>query len=697
MVFLSGLILLLLLAEPGAISAQDKYLVRTFTGHADRVNSVCLDPEGKYIISGSKDRTLKLWDISGKLRKTFEGHSDSVNSVCFSPDGKFIASGSSDKSVRLWGADGKPVRSMEAHKDSVMSVSFSPDSKYIASSSRDSTVKLWYINGNLESSAEAHIPYALSASFSPDRNYLVTAGYDRTLKLWNIQEKLLRPVLMKPFYGPLNYVNTACFSPDSLYIASAGGDNFITLWDLKGNSLRTFKGHDDSVNSLFFSPDGKYLISGSNDGTIRIWDIEGKLPGLVLGTHQGPVLSVSISADSGKIASSGSDKTVRLWDSRKLLNRISEIRALMKGGDEASVFHLAGNGTDPVDFIADYGIEALRIMNQYGMDSFEQIKKYGKEAVPLFDVYGTEAKALLNRYGSRIKEEIAKNLKKPGSSGITNDIKYLSRTGFTKANPDLINLLRSRNREIAGTSAEALVRLGEKRAVPALNNYLNTVLKETNLRPGEEKAGQIIGFLSRAGDWETTRTLMRFLNKGLYPVHAVSGLLEINDNSGLPVLFDNMQYISTNDLVKLTAMADKKGSMKYLLPAMDHKNETARVFSIRTVNTFSLGSTNRMRTERKYREILAGDASGQARSLAAEGLGLFGSWDSVRILTAAFGKDISEEVKLSCAAALLALRQDRKGEYLGFIRQLSLRTNDHRLSRKADVLLKNEASRKKRK
>ncbi|BAY27570.1 WD-40 repeat-containing protein [Calothrix sp. NIES-2100] len=100
-------------------------------------------PDGKTIASASFDRTVKLWDISGKLLKTLNGHSGSVNSVSFSPDGKTIASASSDSTVKLWDISGKLLKTLKGDSGFVFSVSFSPDGKTIASASSDSTVILW--------------------------------------------------------------------------------------------------------------------------------------------------------------------------------------------------------------------------------------------------------------------------------------------------------------------------------------------------------------------------------------------------------------------------------------------------------------------------------------------------------------------------------------------------------------------------
>jgi WD40 repeat protein len=75
----------------------------TFAGHTNPINTVAFSPDGKTILSGSGDTTIKLWNSeTGEVIRTFEGHTDSVNTVAFNPDGKTILSGSYDTTIKLW-------------------------------------------------------------------------------------------------------------------------------------------------------------------------------------------------------------------------------------------------------------------------------------------------------------------------------------------------------------------------------------------------------------------------------------------------------------------------------------------------------------------------------------------------------------------------------------------------------------------
>ena len=84
---------------------EDFNLVKTFNYHSDYVISVAFSVDGKWMASGSRDKTIKLYDMTdnnGTFVKSFDDHSDWVNSVAFSPDGKWMASGSRDRTVKLY-------------------------------------------------------------------------------------------------------------------------------------------------------------------------------------------------------------------------------------------------------------------------------------------------------------------------------------------------------------------------------------------------------------------------------------------------------------------------------------------------------------------------------------------------------------------------------------------------------------------
>ncbi|KAF7351988.1 WD-REPEATS-REGION domain-containing protein [Mycena venus] len=291
-----------------------------FEGHTDVVYSVAFSPDGKRIVSGSQDNTVRVWDVESGLAigDPFKGHTDWVRSVAFSPDGKQIVSGSDDKTVRVWNAEsgvaiGDPFK---GHTNWVMTVAFSPDSKRIVSGSRDNTMCLWDGESGVAigDPFKGHTNTVYSVAFSPHGKRIVSGSGDNTVRLWDMESGLAIGV---PFEGHTNTVISVAFSPDGKRIVSGSTDRTVRVWEAESGVAigNPFKGHTDWVRSVVFSPDGKQIVSGSDDKTVLVRDAEsGVVIGDPFGGHSADVTSVAFSSDGRWIVSGSNDKTVRLWE-----------------------------------------------------------------------------------------------------------------------------------------------------------------------------------------------------------------------------------------------------------------------------------------------------------------------------------------------------------------------------------------------
>jgi WD40 repeat protein len=254
----------------------------SLTGHSGIIYSLAVCSSGKFIVSSSQDKTIKIWNLStGHEIPSYMQHSDFVYSVAISQDGEILASGSADGVIIIWRTkkcfETLPKRySLFQHSGKVHSLAISSDKKTLVSGGSDSKIKVWDLNLSKDIfTLLGHSECIWSVAISPDGKIFASGSGDNTIKIWHLNTGKLIHTLV----GHLSAVNSVAFSPDGKILASGSLDKTVKIWNLTSASLiQTLPSCEANVTSVAFSPDGNNLASATGNNTVQIWDIaDGRL------------------------------------------------------------------------------------------------------------------------------------------------------------------------------------------------------------------------------------------------------------------------------------------------------------------------------------------------------------------------------------------------------------------------------------
>ena len=154
-------------------------LIVTLKDHTDQVHSVAFSPDGKKIISGSKDETIKIWDFKTlNVLTSLKRHYATIYALEYSEDGKYFFSGG-DKSINMWDSSGIYIRTLSGHTTSVWSIGISKDNSYLVSGSFDNNFRLW----DIAEEKTIHIfdnnrKSVLAVAFSKANNLIASGSQD---------------------------------------------------------------------------------------------------------------------------------------------------------------------------------------------------------------------------------------------------------------------------------------------------------------------------------------------------------------------------------------------------------------------------------------------------------------------------------------------------------------------------------------
>jgi WD40 repeat protein len=345
-------IIFALIVSSGVSEAGDDLEIFVQMGHSDFATSVAWSPDGRYAVSLSGDKTIKIWETStGREIRTLGRHEYNANSAVFSPDGRYILSGGAGD-IKLWEtATGKEITSYPGEAESF---AFSPDGRYaLSASNKTNGIRLWELStGKSIRTLQGHSGPVISVKFSPGGRYALSGSADSTARLWDVSTGMSLHVLS----GHSDAVFSVAFSPNGLYAISGSSDKTVRFWEVSsGRIIRTLQGHSAGVISVAFSPDGKNVLSASIDQVVKRWEVSTGREISSVPVDFSFVSGVAFSPD-GQLVMSGSGNRiqirdvhqVKLWDVktgqlvRTFQGYSSSIRSAVFSPDGKQV--LTGNG-----------------------------------------------------------------------------------------------------------------------------------------------------------------------------------------------------------------------------------------------------------------------------------------------------------------------------------------------------------------
>ena len=235
--------------------------------------------DNKYIVSGSSDNTVRIWDINLKKQEAvLQGHHERINCVKLTSDDKYIISTSSDQTIRIWDFQTKRECSLlRGHSDSVVIIAITSDNKHIISGSIDRAVKMWSIKkSRLKFDMPGHNYEVTGIAVTSDGKYVVSGSADFSVMIWSTQDRKEQTVME----GIKN----------NAYKALIAGKDELAQWSLFTKTMRIWSEKDKvtrqksalkanilTMESLAISSGNRYIALGLSNLTITVWKLQVEL------------------------------------------------------------------------------------------------------------------------------------------------------------------------------------------------------------------------------------------------------------------------------------------------------------------------------------------------------------------------------------------------------------------------------------
>lgn len=312
-------------------------LLKILRDHTNPVHSLVFSPDGRIMVSGGNDASIRIWDVSNPIH-SYQIYSanfadaNNVVSLAITPDGKTLISGiystnSSGEHVNnILIFDISNPKTIKLISNSVTSkihcgesLSLRKDGKILAATCADGKIHFWDVSSPSSPQLLDQAFFGTSSVvFDPSGNLLASGENDQTIQLWDVSNFPSMKLLDKEEAA---YVYGLAFSPDGKILASSSLVTEITLWKVSEDNKLQKIGTPilcSFLPDMAFSPDGKTLAISGQNNVIDLWDITDpsspKNLGKSLQGHTGSVNILAFSKDGNTLASGSMDNSIMLWD-----------------------------------------------------------------------------------------------------------------------------------------------------------------------------------------------------------------------------------------------------------------------------------------------------------------------------------------------------------------------------------------------
>lgn len=249
-------------------------LLRTLEGHTDDIGYAVFSPDGKTIVSGSRNG-ITVWNLqTHELSFQLRFADAEIVGFAFNPKGTVFGAGLSDGRIAFWDTNTwKLLQVLQDPNDSVTGLSWSPDGFVFASTSMNK-MTVWDINAGIPLCAiEKPEDYGVDIGWEGEQAIIASSALDlRSHDYKIVLSDVATGKQLSVLDGHTDRLRGTVWSPDGSMLASGSVDGKVIVWNAKtGEQLLVLS--DISGGGLDWSPDSKMLITGSSNGSMVIWDV----------------------------------------------------------------------------------------------------------------------------------------------------------------------------------------------------------------------------------------------------------------------------------------------------------------------------------------------------------------------------------------------------------------------------------------